>query len=236
MEIRLMPRVEDIDSTLVQGSSVIVIDILRATSVIVTAMNNGAKSVVPVLTVEKAFEKKDKYDDSVLGGERKGLKIEGFNAGNSPLEYSRGFIDGKTLIITTSNGTRAIKGSYGAKNIYIGSMLNGRSAAKEAFNSKNDVSIICAGTLGKFSLDDFMCAGHIIDELLKFGGYDMDDVSFLAYHTFEENKYNVLEFIKNARHACYLESIGMSKDIEYCCSMDIIEIVPEYRDGEIKSN
>jgi len=235
MKIRLMPRVEDIIPEHIEGSNVIVIDMLRATSVIVTAINSGAKGVIPVLTVEEAIDLRKKMESLVLGGERKGLKIEGFDAGNSPLEYTRGLIAGKTLVITTSNGTRAIKGCNGARNIFIGSMLNGKAAANSAAKDKVDISMVCAGTQGSFSLDDFLCAGYIIDEILKDGEWDLDDISFLAHYTFTLNKDNLKEFIKNARHARYLAEVGFDEDINYCCSRGVIDAAPVYRDGIIKN-
>lgn len=233
MQIRLMPRVEDIIPEYIEESDAIVIDMLRATSVIVTALKNGAKEVVPVLSVEEALKFKQEDSACVLGGERKGIKIDGFDAGNSPLEYSEDYIRGKSLIITTSNGTRAIRGCRGARNILIGSMLNGASAARKAAADEADISIVCAGTLGKFSLDDFLCAGYIIDEILKLHQYELDDISFLAHHTFVENRYNIDKFIYNAYHSRYLKSIGMEEDIKYCCSLGITDIVPVYKDGAI---
>jgi 2-phosphosulfolactate phosphatase len=233
LKIHLMPRVEDIDGGLIKGSNVIVIDMLRATSVITAALKNGGKEVIPVLTTEEAFSIKQKQDNVVLGGERKGLKIEGFDGGNSPLEYTPELIKEKTLVFTTSNGTRAIKGCMGACHIYIGSMLNGRAAAAAASMEDVDVSIVCSGTMSKFSLDDFICAGYIIDELLKVKEYGLDDISFLAHHTFIENKGDIEKFISHASHYDYLVNIGAGDDIKYCCLMDIIDVVPEYLDGKI---
>jgi 2-phosphosulfolactate phosphatase len=232
MKIRLMPRVEDIDEREIAGSNVIVIDVLRATSVIVTALNNGARGVIPVLSPEEAFKVRDRVGESaVLGGERKGVRIEGFDGGNSPLEYTKEFIGGKTLITTTSNGTRAIRGCSGAECIFTGSFLNGRSAAKAAAGL--DISIVCAGTLGKFSLDDFLCAGYIIECLLNMNDYELDDISFLAYHTYAGNSSSLESFIKNAAHSRYLTSLGMEKDVYYCLERDAIHIAPIYKDGII---
>ncbi|HBM80035.1 MAG: 2-phosphosulfolactate phosphatase [Clostridiales bacterium] len=234
MNIKLMPRVEDIKDEYVLNTDAIVIDMLRATSVIATAINNGAKQVIPVLETKDAINMREKYDDVVLGGERKGLKIPGFDVGNSPLEYTKEFIKGKTLIITTSNGTRAINGCAKAKHIYIGSMVNGPAVAKKASEGDADISIACAGTLGRFSLDDFICAGYIIDELLAIKKYDLDDISFTAHYVYIKNKDDVEGFIKNASHYNYLLSIGMGEDIKYCCQKSIINIVPEYINGSIK--
>lgn len=232
MNIKLMPRVEDIDVKDIKNANVIVIDMLRATSVIVTALSNGADAVIPVLEIEEAVEYRKQYKNSVLGGERKGVKIEGFDFGNSPLEYNTENISGKILIMTTSNGTRAIRGSIKASHIYIGSMLNGRAAAAKAADG-SDVSIVCAGTLGRFSLDDFLCAGYIIDELLKIKCYELDDISFLAHNTYVENSSDVQSFLKNAKHYRYLESLGFKDDLDYCTKRGILDIVPQFRNGKI---
>lgn len=234
MKINLFPRAEDISSGEIAGTDVIVIDMLRATSVITTALHNGAMRVIPVLTVDDAFKLRDEQKDVVLGGERKGVKIEGFDAGNSPLEFAPDFILGKTLVITTSNGTRAINACRDAKNIFIGSMLNGPAAANKAAADCCDIRIACAGTLGRFSLDDFICAGYIIDEILKTGKYELSDISFLSHHIYIENRDNVEDFLRNASHFKYLVSIGAYEDIKYCCKKGIIDEVPVYRDGAIK--
>lgn len=232
MKIKVMPRVEDIDVSEIRNSNVIVIDMLRATSVIVTAFKEGADAVIPVLEIEEALKMKNKCKNPVLGGERKGLKIDGFDFGNSPLEYKAENIEGKTLIMTTSNGTRAIRGSIDANHIYIGSMLNGRAAAAKAAG-QCDVSIVCAGTLGNFSLDDFLCSGYIIDELLKLQSYDLNDISFLAHHTYMENQHDLSGFLSNASHYRYLASLGFKDDLDYCCTRGIIDLVPEFKDGKI---
>lgn len=235
MNIRLMPRVEDIVQKNIAKSNAIVIDMLRATSVITTALYNGARGVIPVLTVDEAMAARAKYNDVVLGGERRGLKINGFDLGNSPLEYTSSNIKDKTIIMTTSNGTRAIKGCESANHIYIGSMLNGKSVAARASLDDADISIVCAGTLGKFSLDDFICAGYIIDELMKVKSYVLDDISFAAHYMYDANKKDVEGIIKNASHYNYLVSIGLEGDIKYCCRMGILDIVPEYKDGIISN-
>lgn len=234
MRIKLAPRVEDIDRGALPGSSAIVIDMLRATSVITTALNNGAERVVPVVDVDEAFRIRDRNRGStVLGGERKGIRVDGFDAGNSPLEYSRDFIQGKTLVITTSNGTRALNGCGGAADVLAGCMLNGPCVAKKAAGAGGDVYMVCAGTLGHFSLDDFICAGYIIDELLKYNSYQTDDISFLAHYTYVKNSGDIRGFISNASHFNYLVGIGMAEDIEYCCQKGVIDIAPEFRDGSV---
>jgi Phosphosulfolactate phosphohydrolase and related enzymes len=235
MKINLMPRTEDIHAEEVEGTNAIVIDMLRATSVITEAVKNGANEVIPVLTIEEALKLKEKNKDVILGGERKGVRIEGFDGGNSPLEYTPEFVGGKTLVITTSNGTRAVNACIKARNIFIGSMLNGSAAAKRASIDGIDISIACAGTQGRFSLDDFVCAGYIIDEILKVKEFELTDISFLAHHTYLENKGNIRKFISNASHYDYLVKIGAKEDIDYCCNMGIINMVPVFKEGSIKA-
>lgn len=234
MKVDLIISADDIKQEKIIKKSVVVIDMLRATSVIITAMNNGCKAVLPVLTVEEALEiaSKDrkKY---ILGGERKALKINGFDCANSPLEYTRSTVQDKTLVITTSNGTRAIQGSLGAKNILIGALINAKAVAQKLAYLDNDVVIVNAGTLGQFSMDDFICAGYIINCLIRERqNIELTDISKTAYYIYKENK-NIISFIKDASHYKRIKELNLEEDLDYCCQKDIISIVPEYTDGMI---
>ncbi|KAJ50842.1 2-phosphosulfolactate phosphatase [Clostridium tetanomorphum] len=233
MKIDLIISADDIKKEKVIDKSIVVIDMLRATSVIVTAMNNGCKEVIPVITIEEALsianKNKDKY---ILGGERKALKIEGFDCSNSPLEYTPEVVLNKTLVMTTSNGTRAIKGSEGARNILIGALINANAVAKRLIELNNDIVIVNAGTYGQFSIDDFMCSGYIIDCILKSSKAELTDISKTAHYTYKGSP--DLEFIKFASHFKRIEELNLYKDLKYCCNKDIIDIVPEYKEGSIK--
>lgn len=234
MKVDLIISADDIKQEKVIGKTIVVIDMLRATSVITTAISNGCNAVIPVLTIEEAIEiaRKDrkKY---ILGGERKALKIEGFDCANSPLEYKRSVVENKTLVITTSNGTRAIKGSLGAKDIFIGALINAKAVANKLLNINNDVVIVNAGTGGQFSMDDFICSGYIINCLLKEKqDIELADISKTAYYVYKENP-DILEFIKYASHYKRMEELNLKKDLDYCCRKDIIDIVPTYENGII---
>ncbi|NMM62139.1 2-phosphosulfolactate phosphatase family protein [Clostridium sp. P21] len=235
MKIDLIISADDIKKDKVQEKSVVVIDMLRATSVITTAMNNGCLSVVPVLTIEEALKisstNRDKY---ILGGERKALKIKGFDCANSPLEYKEDLVENKTLVMTTSNGTRAIKGSIGAKNILIGSLINAKAVANKLLELDNDVQIVNAGTYGQFSIDDFICSGYIIDCLLKNAtNVELTDIAKTSHYIYTENQ-DIMSFIHYASHYKRIKELKLEEDLKYCCTKDIIDIVPEYRDGIIK--
>lgn len=234
MKIDIIISADDIKKEKILHKSVIVVDMLRATSVIITAINNGCKEVIPVSTIEEALgiyhKNKEKY---VMGGERKALKIEGFHCSNSPMEYSRQIVENKTLVITTSNGTRAIKGSIMAKNILMGALINADEVANRSISLNNDVVIVNAGTCGQFSIDDFICSGYIINCMIKKIKVDLTDIAKTALYIYEQNP-DIITFIKKASHYKRIKKLKLYDDLEYCCRKDIIKIVPEYIDGIIK--
>jgi len=233
MKIDIIISADDIKKEKIENKIVVVIDMLRATSVIVTAMNNGCKGVIPVLTVDDASEiVKNSKEEFMLGGERNALKIEGFHYSNSPLEYTRKSIEGKTLVMTTTNGTKAIKGCSGASNILIGAMLNAKAIASRIVSLNKDVVIVNAGTYGEFSIDDFLCSGYIIDCVLKLVEIELTDISVTSHYIYKNNE-DIHNFIKYANHYKTIMQLGLSSDLEYCCQKDTIDIVPEYKDGTI---
>ena len=233
MKIDIIISASDIKKEKIENKTVVVVDILRATSVITTALNNGCKGVIPVLTVEEASQiVRNEKGEFMLGGERNALKIEGFHYSNSPLEYTRETIEGKTLVMTTTNGTKAIKGCEGASNILIGAMVNAKATAKRIVELNKDVVIVNAGTYGEFSIDDFLCSGYIIDCILKEIEVDLSDIAITSHYIYKNHE-DIHSFIKYASHYKRITELGLQADLEYCCRKDIIDIVPEYKDGII---
>lgn len=232
MKIDLIISADDIKKEKVIDKSVVVIDMLRATSVIVTAMNNGCNEVIPVITIEEALSIANNEEKCILGGERKALKIEGFHCSNSPLEYTSQVVLEKTLVMTTSNGTRAIKGSEGARNIIIGALINAKAVAKKLIKLNNDIVIVNAGTYGEFSIDDFICSGYIIDCVLKEQKVELTDIAKTAHYIYTQEP--DLKFIESASHFKRIEELNLYEDLKYCCKKDIIDIVPEYKEGRIR--
>lgn len=233
MKLSLYPSIKYIEEAKLSDRVVIVIDVLRATSVITTALNNGAKEVIVKIEVDEAMELKG--EDTLLGGERKAKKIEGFDLSNSPLEYSRERIFEKTIVLTTTNGTKTIHKVGNAHRIFIGSMLNGKAVARASIEANRDVVIACAGTQGEFSLDDFICAGKIISDFLEVQNVELDDFAASAYMAYLKNKGNILEYVKMAGHYKYLVSLGLEEDIKYCFTEDAINIVPEVTGEKIEA-
>lgn len=234
MNLDVIISADDIKDKVIKDKTVVVIDMLRATSVILTALNNGAKKVIPLLTVEEAFDRcKDNRNEYILGGERRALKIEGFDFSNSPLEYMEEKVKGKTVILTTTNGTRAIKGCQDAEHIYIGAMLNGKAIAKKLVEQNKDVVFINAGTYGQFSMDDFICSGYMINCILQETTAELSDIAKTANYVYENNQ-DIISFIKDARHYNVIKTLGLEEDLAYCMKKDIMDIVPEFTQGEIK--
>lgn len=232
MKVDLIISADDIKTEKVIDKSVVVIDMLRATSVIVTAMNNGCKEIIPVVSIEEALNIVNKSRERhILGGERKALKIEGFDCSNSPLEYTDEVVRDKVIVITTSNGTRAIKRSEGARNILIGALINAKAIAKKLIELNNDIVIVNAGTYGEFSIDDFLCSGYIIECLVEDVDVELTDIVKTAHYLYKKNPN--LEFIENASHFKRIKELNLEEDLIYCCKKDIIDVVPEYVDGII---
>ena len=234
MEVDIIISADYIREDIIKDKIVVVIDMLRATSVITTAIMNGCKEVIPVLTVEEAFSKKEELKDILLGGERKAIKINGFDFSNSPLEYTNDKVKNKTIVLSTTNGTRALTSCLSAKEIFIGCMLNAKALAKVLVEKGQDVVIVNAGTNGQFSMDDYICSGLIIKEVMDISNkIDLSDIAISSLKTYSEYT-DVLSYIKDARHYKVMMNLNLGKDIEYCVQKNITDIVPEYKDGIIK--
>jgi len=208
----------------------VIIDTLRATTTIITAINNGAECIIPVETIDEALSQKKLYDDPLLGGERGGLKIDGFDLGNSPLEYSEKCVSGKTVIMTTTNGTRAIKSATGSSKIILAALINSGIVAEYIKSLEMDVVIICSGTEGNFTMEDTYTAGALI---YKSGRNDLTDSAFAAKYLYEYIKEKPELLYKSCAHLINLLHKGFGDDIEYCLKEDIVEVIPCYEDGKI---
>lgn len=235
MNIDLIISADYVDDSKVKDKTAVVIDMLRATSVITTAINNGCSKVIPVVTVEEALKiSNNKRCDFILGGERNALKIEGFDCSNSPLEYKKENVYGKNIILTTTNGTKAINKSVKAKNILIAALLNAKSVSDRVIDLGNDLVIVNAGTYGEFSIDDFICSGYLIDCIIKKEkDVKLSDIAKTCHYIYLNNK-DIIGFIKNADHYKRIKKLNLEKDLDYCCKKDIIDVVPEYINGQIK--
>lgn len=235
MKLDIIISADDIKKEKILDRNAVVIDVLRATSVIITAIRNGAARVMPVVTVEDALElSRQDMENSVLGGERKAIKIEGFDCSNSPLEFTRDVVSGKNVIMTTTNGTKAINGCIEARRIFIGAIINADAVAKKISEEGVDTVFVNAGTYGQFSIDDFICSGYMISCVLKRRkDIVLTDIAKTALYIYENNK-DIEGFIKYASHYQRIRELNLFDDLKYCIKKDIIDIVPEFKNGVIK--
>ena len=235
MKVDIIISAEHIAENKIENKIVVVIDMFRATSVIVTALSNGCKEVIPYLTVEETLEhaKKLNRKDYILGGERRAVKIEGFDLSNSPLEYTETIIKDKAVLMTTTNGTKTLTKSTSAKRILIAAMINAKAVAKRLIEINEDVVIINAGTNGNFSMDDYICSGYIINEMLtEQKNLELTDIAKTANMIYEKNP-DIISYVKEATHYSVMKSLKLDNDIEYCTKKNIIDIVPEYKNKKI---
>jgi 2-phosphosulfolactate phosphatase len=224
-----------VQATQTQGNIAVVIDVLRASSVICTALHNGAKAIIPVETLDEAFTLRS--ENCLLAGERQGFKPEGFDLGNSPLEYKPEIIAGKDIILTTTNGTRAIKNSRDATEIIIASFLNLDALCSYLLSQPLDVCIVCAGTENRFSLDDALCAGNIISTLCeKSTAVNLTDSAFAHKTLYESIGWNLQQALQDGcTHYSYLNHNGFATDVDFCLRKNVFNILPKLSNNHIIS-
>ncbi|MDF1810462.1 MAG: 2-phosphosulfolactate phosphatase [Phycisphaerales bacterium] len=213
-----------------QDRVAVVIDILRATTTIVNAMEQGAKNIVPVASVDSARILAQDNPDSILCGERGGIKPEGFILGNSPFEYSRKVVDGKSCILTTTNGTRALRMSEDAAQVVVGSLRNLDALCDWIKTDGRNVVLVCSGTDRRVSLEDCIGAGLIIDRL----GYAATDSAALMYHAMHSavNRFDGVRFaIESSSHAKRLINLGFAQDVQFACEIGVSLTVPLFDSG-----
>ena len=219
----------------VSNSIVVIIDILRATSTITTALYNGAKCVIPVDSVSRCIEL-GKQIDGVTAGERDGQVAEGLQYGNSPFEYTKDFIAGKTLVLTTTNGTRLLHMALekGAKDIITGSFNNLSAVCDHIVLAKQNVILACAAWKDKINMEDTLFAGAVISKTRKHFSVQCDS-SHIAEAIYEKGQKDLFSFMKknDASHYHRLMGFGLEEDIRYCLTEDVANVLPVYRDGKL---
>lgn len=233
MKVDIIFTADDIKRERIEGRSVVVIDVLRATSVMVTAIARGVEEIHVFREVEEVFEAASGVEGAILCGERRGLKVEGFDYGNSPLEYGEE-VAGRRMYMTTSNGTKALVGSSSGRRVFAGSFLNLDAVIKRLIEEGEDVAVVCAGTDGEFSLDDALCAGMIAEGIARGGREVHLTDSALAMRGIALGCADPREKLAGSRHYSYLESIDFHEDLNYCLSLNSFDIVPEYRKGVVR--
>ena len=236
MNIRVFATPREWTEEDVRGCVAIVIDVLRASSTITQALVNGAREVVPVSTPAEAGELAVKAGraDVVLGGERDGKLIEGFDLGNSPFEYSNDRVNGRTVIFASTNGSPALVRAKSAELVTIGCFNNYSAVTSSARECGLDVAIICSGRNGKYSLEDFVCAGKIVEGLSTQQNSIANDGAQGSLDLFRYYRSQISDVVRNCYHGKYLSGLGFDSDLEHCAKVDIHQVVPTLIEGKIR--
>jgi len=219
-----------------RGKTAVIIDVLRASSTIITALSNQAKQIIPVGDMEEASKLSRTIDsnDFLLCGEKDGQKIDGYDLGNSPLEYTSDKVKDKKLILNTSNGTKAIKKAHVALHVYIGTFLNLESLAGALTAHDEEMVLVCSGWRGRLSLEDILFAGALIH---KLGNgtlpEDAKDGAKVAFGLYEKFGHDLVNIIKKTDHANRLKDMVTEEEIEFCCNESEFNVIPQFKDGII---
>jgi 2-phosphosulfolactate phosphatase len=209
---------------------VVVIDILRATSSICYGIENGAEAIIPVSQVEECSAYREKGLDYLLAAERDGKVVDGFDFGNSPFSYTAEKVAGKTIVLTTTNGTQALHLSRAAKKIVIGSFLNLTALSSWLKSQNENILLVCAGWKNNFNLEDTLFAGAVIDQL-KPNGFELDDAALAANDLYQLGRHDINDYLQKTSHGERMRKLGIVKDIEFCLQIDITTAIPVL-DGE----
>jgi 2-phosphosulfolactate phosphatase len=211
---------------------VVVIDVLRATSAICAAFDNGISAIIPVPSVEEAWEYKQK--GFLAGAERKGQIVDGFDFGNSPFSYMKEEFKGQEVVLTTTNGTKSLDVAKDAETVVVGSFLNLTALSKWLEHQNKNVLCLCSGWQDKFNLEDTICAGAISEHLISTGNYtSIEDSSIAAKYLFLSAKDNYLGYLKSSSHRRRLKNLNLNEDIKYCLTPDQTTVIPILKNGKL---
>ena len=209
-----------------KGKAVVAVDILRATSTMVTAFAHGATDIIPVMKLEECQAYAGQ--GCLIAAERDGIKADGFDLGNSPFAYMNGNVQGRTIAITTTNGTRAIHLSMEADEIIIGSFLNLQAVVSHLQELQLDVLVVCAGWKGKFNLEDTLYAGALV-ERLQHTFTSENDATLASLYLYQTAKNDLVSFLRQSSHVRRLENLEIHKDIEFCLQHDVYNTLPVWQ-------
>lgn len=220
---------EEIAPAELAGSTVVVIDLLRASSTICQALSAGATEIVPFLEIEDALSVAERdRKNVVLGGERGGKRIDGFDLGNSPSEYTQPSVGGRRVFLTTTNGTRALDHARQARRVVVGSFLN-LSAVVASIRDEPRVDILCAGTNGRESREDILAAGAMVERLVTRdrSAWKLNDTAEAALAEWNKRGDDLAVELRSTPGGRNLLAIGMDHDLVDCACVDALAIVPE---------
>ena len=218
-----------------KGSLVVIIDILRATSAICSAFANGVKSIIPVESIGEARDYKNR--GYLVAAERDGIILDFADFGNSPFNFTRDKIEGKTIVYSTTNGTGIIKLASSAAYIVIGSFLNITALTRWLLEKDQDVILFCAGWKNRFNIEDSVCAGAFAEKLMNSRQFDtICDSTKAAIDLWGLAKDDLRRYIDKAAHRSRLKANGLDDCIDFCLTPDYTDKIPVIKDGVLVDN
>ena len=239
MRIDVLFGVQQITPQDVQGRVVAVIDVLRASTTIAVALSNGARAVMPMESSDEAVTRSKQFERGavLLAGERRMLKMDGFDLGNSPIEHARDTVEGKTVLLSTSNGTKALLAVQGARDVVVASYVNLSAVStmlRTALRGGADITLVCAGQDRQFALEDAACAGRYVHDVSKrLTGLDTNDAAFAASLIDKKFGDNLMRLFNTAAHGRALAAAGFGDDLAACAAVDSYPVIPIYQDRQI---
>lgn len=230
------------EDTYFSNSVVIMIDVLRASTTIVTALSNNAREIIITDTTEKAVKLYNTIDrqNAILAGERNGMKPDGFGAGNSPTEFTREKVENKIVILTTTNGTQIFTRAKESPCRIVASFVNLSAVCEyvlrrvESDPSMHSIILFAAGNKGRISYEDTLAAGAFVSHFHEQLSCKLTDAAHLAKSIYQMHKDNIKDFIRTTEHAKLLESLGFESDIEIASTIDLYPIIPYIEGNSIK--
>jgi 2-phosphosulfolactate phosphatase len=230
IDVALCPsEIRRLESTDLSLTTAVVFDVLRATSTMITGLEHGVEQFFPVETVAAARARRAQDPSLLLAGERGGLPLEGFNLGNSPAEFKG--ISGKSVVLTTTNGTVALQRVRRAKRIYVGALLNLDALARALESEEpSDLLLVCAGTGEEFALEDAIAAGGLVERLSQNA---LSDAALLATTLYREASSDVTSYLRGSKNGRSLANIGKAKDIEECARVAVSQTVGVMRGAAV---
>jgi 2-phosphosulfolactate phosphatase len=211
---------------------VVVLDVLRATSAICAAMEHGVKEIIPVASVEEARQLQS--EGYLAAAERGGQIVEGFDMGNSPFSYMDPALKGKSVVLTTTNGTKAINMAKDKETVVIGSLNNLDALCHWLIRQRRDILVLGSGWKDKFNLEDTICAGAIADKCLKSGRFFADeDSTVAAKFIYRSARDNMFAFLKASSHRRRLRKLNLNEDVKYCLTPNNCSAIPILENGSL---
>jgi 2-phosphosulfolactate phosphatase len=222
IEVCLTPALLDLYA--IENSIVVVIDILRATSSITYGIENGAEAIIPVMNVEDCLAYADK--GYLLAAERNGEVVEGYDFGNSPFSYTAQKVAGKTIVLTTTNGTKAMHlAQERAYQVIVGSFLNLSVVCEYLKKENKDVLLLCAGWKDNFNLEDTLFAGAVVEQLQEDFTVG-DDSSVAALDMYQLAKSDLRGYLQKSSHNHRLIKLNIEEDVRFCLKIDVCQAIP----------